>query len=333
MTEINSTLPIKTIGYGQPIKRVAQENTKISEVSALNSPDILSMAGISKAKIGLPLLQKNTDIIKTSEFKTVFPNFSVLDASKQEQVLKKVGLFEKKYPGFINKLAKINNPKYGNGFQFFFVPNKNDPKYKDSPGISVVEKAMGDSASGIVFGGTDGILENSVIKKPVARLSQAIVGSDFISSGLKSERIELDIGGMFTSSSEDTFAHEMGHVLHAYFLTNKERGELWSIFIKARDNDKFISDYSKTNHMEFFGEGIEEYLKQDSSGNFTGRTDFKSKNPEFYNFVARVVDSNVNRGTPQSTLESFSTIVGYGIKSAYNVSKNFLSEKLSSLTK
>lgn len=293
----------------------AQDKTLIEKKPVVNSDPF----GTSNKKV---------DITQTKNFKTVFPNFDILDKSKQESILNKLSLIQKKYPDFVNNLAKVDNPQHGEGFQFFFVPDKADKNYNKLPGVAIADKAMGDSAIGIVFGGSGGVLENSILKTPIARLSQSVINDGVFGYKLDTTRKNLDIGGMFTSVSEDTFSHEMGHVIHSYVLNNAERGELWSIYIKSKDNDKFLTDYSKTNHMEFFGEAIEAYLKQDSLGNFIEREDLKKKNPELYNFTARVIDSDVSRGTAQSKVKSLSTITSYGVESAYTAGKNFLSEKL-----
>lgn len=274
-------------------------------------------------------LNKPFDITQTKDFKTVFPNFSILDKSKQNDILKKLEFFQKKYPDFLNKLANIDNPEYGKGFQFFFVPDKSSPDYKSSPAIALMDKAMGEGSIGIVFGGSSGVLENSILKKPIEKLSQNVVNNGILGKKFDKSEINLDVGGMFSSVSSDTFGHEMTHVLHSYFLTNNERGELWSIYINSDKNKDFINDYSKKNHMEFFADGVEEYLRQDSSGNFPDRENLKKTNKKLYDFIAKVIEPDIKRTTTQSSLKSLSTITSYGIESGYN----YLSNKVNALTK
>lgn len=74
---------------------------------------------------------------------------------------------------------------------------------------------MGDSAIGIVFGVSGGVLENSILKTSIARISQSVINDGIFGYKLNTTRKNLDIGGMFTSVSEDTFSHEMGHVIHS----------------------------------------------------------------------------------------------------------------------
>jgi hypothetical protein len=274
---------------------------------------------------------KPASINQSKDFKTVFPNFNILDKTKQDEVVKKISLIQEKYPDFISKLAKIDNPQYGNGFQFFFVPEKDKKEYTTSPGIAIIDKAMGTNSSGIVFGGTGGILENSILKTPIAKISQSIINNGIMGHKFDTSRITLDVGGMFTSSSENTFAHEMGHVIHSYFLSNSERAELWSIYIRAKENNKFLTDYSRTNHMEFFGEAVESYLQQDDSGNFTDRENLKKSNKELYDFTARVIDPKINKARSQSTFKSLITITEYGLENGYNAGKTFVSSKIDKL--
>lgn len=327
MTKINSVPQVNNYLVNvKTTEQVASEKPIVSS-AAQDKTLIEKKPIVSSDPFGA--VNKKVDITQTKNFKTVFPNFDILDKSKQESILNKLSLIQKKYPDFVNNLAKVDNPQHGEGFQFFFVPDKNNPGYNKLPGVAIADKAMGDNAIGIVFGGSGGVLENSILKTPIARISQSVINDGVFGYKLDTTRKNLDIGGMYTSVSEDTFSHEMGHVIHSYVLNNAERGELWSIYIKSKDNDKFLTDYSKTNHMEFFGEAIEAYLKQDSSGNFIEREDLKKKNPELYNFTARVIDPDVSRGTAQSKVKSLSTITSYGVESAYTSGKNFLSEKLS----
>lgn len=272
---------------------------------------------------------KPYDVTQSKDFKTVFPNFSILDKSKQTEILNKLEFFQKKYPDFLTKLANIDNSKHGDGFQFFFVPDKNSPDYNKFPGIAVIDKAMGEGSIGIVFGGSSGVLENSILKNSVGKISQSIVNNGIFGKKFDESKITLDVGGMFSSVSSDTFGHEMTHVLHSYFLTNNERGELWSIYINSDKNKDFINDYSKKNHMEFFADGVEEYLRQDSSGNFPDRENLKKTNKKLYDFVAKVIEPDIKRTTTQSNLKSLGVITGYGIESGYN----YLSNKVSALTK
>ncbi len=300
--------------------------TKISnEKSTLTVSNLKNTDQITLSKNQV----KPFDITQSKDFKTVFPNFSILDKPKQTEILKKLDFFQKKYPDFLSKLAKVDNPEYGQGFQFFFVPDENKPEYKDSPGIALMDKAMGEGSIGIVFGGSSGVLENSILKGPIGKLSQSVVNDGVFGKKFDKSAITLDVGGMFTSVSGDTFGHEMTHVLHSYFLTNNERGELWSIYISSDKDKEFINDYSKKNHAEFFADGVEEYLRQDASGNFPDRENLKKTNKKLYDFVAKVIEPDIKRTTTQSSFKSLGVISSYGVSSGYN----YLSNKLSSAVK
>lgn len=284
---------------------------------------------VDKKEVASSLLSKNDtlsikypksdNIRQTKEFKTVFPNFDALDQNKQVKVMQKINLYMAKYPDFLTKLSKIDNPKYGDGFQFFFVPEKDNTKYSSS--TALIGKAMGKTASGIVFGGTAGVLENSILKNSVAKISQVAVNNGIMGHKFDNSKISLDVGGMYTNSSEDTFAHEMGHVVNAYFMSNNERLELWSIYAEAKDSGKFPSEYSKTNNMEFFSEGVESYLKQDNSGKFTEREQLKNQNPDLYKFVAKEVDPDVKKLETLSTAKSVGILGEYAADGLYNKSK------------
>lgn len=303
MTKVVSGLNINV--FENTLKNTVNSVPTKTQASFLSNQDSLSLSG-----------KKNNDITKTNDFKTVFPNFSDLDQDKQTKVLEKLNVYLKKYPNFLNMLAKIDNPKYGDGFQFFFVPEKVDPK--STSGTAIINKAMGTSASGIIFGGSAGVLQNSLLKTPVAKISQAVVNNGIFGYKLDNAKASLDVGGMFVSSSEDTFAHEMAHVVHGYFMTNNERLELWSIYAETKKSGEFITDYSKTNHMEFFSEGVEAYLKKDISGNFPEREELKNKNPKLYKFVAKKIDENVKASETKSTFKLAGILTGYIAEESYS---------------
>jgi len=280
--------------------------------------NILAKDNMSFAKKQINTSFFTADIQKNPDFKKVFPNFSVVVPEEQQAIIKKIELFQKKYPDFISRLASIDNPQYGPGFQYYFVPDKSHPEYKSVP--KVLDQAMSGRFAGIVFGGTEDVLSDTPLKKPVAFISQKVVNS-----GLVSEKIALDLGGMYTTASANTFAHEMGHVIHSYFLTNQERLELWSIYGKARENGKFITDYAKTNHMEFFAEGVEAYFHQDSSGKFDQREKLKKENIDLYLFVQKVLEPGV-KGKDKAISASLADISGYVAKSSYQKGKEKLTE-------
>jgi hypothetical protein len=92
----------------------------------------------------------------------------------------------------------------------------------------------------------------------------------------------------------------MGHVLHSYFLSNQEQLEIWAIFSLSKSADQgFITDYARTNHMEFFAEGVEAYFQQDYQGKFNARDHLKETNPRLHDFVRRVLDPEAERGLAQ----------------------------------
>lgn len=238
-------------------------------------------------------------LMNTPAFSNVYRNFDLLNPSQQQASLQKLELFVKKYPQFLDILNQIPNPRYGDGFQFFFIPPEDNTRWKDIPeGV----RGMGGSVnySGIVYSSPafSLIKSDSKLKTALHTLSQGVVDAV---SAVKPGRVALDVGGMFTDSSEDTFSHEMGHILNAYFMSNAEQLELWAIYTDADQSNKgFLTDYSRTNHMEFFAEGVESYFKQDTQGNFIERDQFQQTNPRLYAFVRKLLEPGVSATAPDA---------------------------------
>jgi hypothetical protein len=244
------------------------------------------------------LTQNQWQIQRSADFQNIYRNFDILPGDTQKGVLNKLELLLKKYPDFMTRLQAVENPKHGNGFQFFFIPEKDDPRWADIP-TGVRGSGGVSSYTGIVYSSPalavfqkDGLARTGL--QGLAMGVMEVVGKARPDVGA------LDVGGMFRNSSPDTFAHEMGHVLHGYFLSNQEQLEIWAIYSLAQESDQgFISNYSKTNHMEFLAEGVESYLQQDSQGNFNDRERLKETNPRLYDFVRRVLEPGADRSQAQ----------------------------------
>lgn len=276
-------------------------------------------------KVANPLLTPaQRRLMESPGFLNVYRNFDLLDQRMQQACLQKLELFIDKHPQFLDVLNKVSNPRYGDGFQFFIVPPEDHKRWKDVPaGVRGPGGAV--DYSGIVYSSPalSVLKSDSKFKTALNYLSQGTV--DLVSA-VKPGRVALDVGGMFTDSSEDTFAHEMGHVLHAYFMSNADQLEIWAIFTEARQNDKgFITDYARTNHMEFFAEGVEAYLKQDSRGNFYERESLRETNPRLFAFVADMLDPG--RKSPASKPLSDAWTVSSGkAKDSFKAIKNLFSK-------
>lgn len=263
-------------------------------------------------------------LMNTPAFGNIYRNFDLLSDRQQQASLQKLELFVNKYPQFLDALNKVPNPRYGDGFQFFFIPPEDHKRWKDVPeGV----RGMGGSVnySGIVYSSPAlSVLKNdSKLKMALHYLSQGTVDAV---SAVKPGMVALDVGGMFTDSSEDTFAHEMGHVLHAYFMTNAEQLEVWAIYTEANQSDKgFLTDYSRTNHMEFFAEGVEAYLKQDAQGRFIEREQLQQTNPRLYSFVRKLLEPGVS-GPASEPLNAAWTVTRGKANDAAKAIKNLFSK-------
>lgn len=230
----------------------------------------------------------------SGSFRNVYRNFDLVPAPTQEAILKKLQLIQSKYPDFLQRLEKVDNPKYGNGFQFFFVPEEKHDRWAAIP--SGVRGTGGTTDYiGIVYSSPAiSVLKNdhSPIKKALHYISQ---GAMEAMQYIRPQQAALDVGGMFTDISEDTYTHEMGHVLHGYMMSNQDQLEIWSIYAEAeRTGQGFITDYARTNHMEFFAEAVEAYLHQDSQGHFTSRESLQKTNPHLYRFTERMLEPGVH---------------------------------------
>lgn len=244
------------------------------------------------------LTPSQQQILNSADFQNIFRNFDVLPAETQHGVLQKLEQLLKTHPDFMTRLQQVDNPQYGPGFQFFFVPPHGDPRWSDVPaGVRGTGPAV--DFSGIVFSSPAQTVlkQDGFIRKGLQWLTMEAVEAI---NQVRKEPIALDSGGMFSDSSADTFAHEMGHVLHSYFLNSAEQLEIWAIYSQAQEaNQGFITDYSRTNHMEFFAEGVEAYLQQDAQGNFSGRDALKKTNPQLYQLVERLLEPGADRSKPQ----------------------------------
>lgn len=230
----------------------------------------------------------------SGSFRNVYRNFDLVPTHTQTAILKKLQLIQTKYPDFLQRLEKVDNPKYGNGFQFFFVPEEKHDRWAAIP--SGVRGTGGTTDYiGIVYSSPAiSVIKNdhSPIKKALHYMSQ---GAMEAMKYIRPQQAALDVGGMFTDISEDTYTHEMGHVIHGYMMSNQDQLEIWSIYAEAeRTGQGFITDYARSNHMEFFAEAVEAYLHQDSQGNFTGREYLQKTNPHLYQFTQRMLEPGVN---------------------------------------
>lgn len=306
--------------------------------SGFSGSDAVRLSGTGQAKGSIPanrlmalsapenslLTPSQRKLMSTPAFRNVYRNFDLLTPRQQQACLQKFELFQAKYPDFLNRLDKIPNSRYGDGFQFFFIPPEDNQRWKDIPeGV----RGMGGSVnySGIVYSSPalSVIKGDSKLKMALHALSQGAVDAF---SAVKPGKVALDVGGMFTDSSPDTFAHEMAHILNAYFMSNAEQLEAWSIYTEARQNDKgFLTEYSRTNHMEFFAEGVEAYLKQDVQGSFIEREQLQQTNPRLYAFVRKLLEPGVKGPAPE-TLNDAWTITQGKAKDAAKAVKNLFSK-------
>lgn len=258
-----------------------------------------------------PQLSSDLNQLRHSgSFRNVYRNFDLLPANTQESVLKKLQMFQTKYPDFLQRLEHVDNPKYGKGFQFFFIPDEKHERWADIP--SGVRGTGGTpDYIGIVYSSPAiSVLKNeySPIKKGLHYMSQGVMEA---MKYIRPQQAALDVGGMFTDISEDTYTHEMGHVLHGYFMSNQDQLEIWSIYTEAEQTGKgFITDYARTNHMEFFAEAVEAYMQQDSKGNFTARDYLQQTNPHLFEFTRRMLEPGVN--TPGQDPYVSASIIGKG---------------------
>ncbi|PIQ23071.1 hypothetical protein COW36_09865 [bacterium (Candidatus Blackallbacteria) CG17_big_fil_post_rev_8_21_14_2_50_48_46] len=249
------------------------------------------------------LTPSQQNLQRSADFQNIYRNFDILPGSTQKGVLNKLELILKKYPDFMTRLQQVDNPQYGAGFQFFFIPPHESPRWQPIP-AGVRGTTAATDYSGIVFSSpVQSVLkQDGLIRKGMQVLTMGVMEGV---NRLRKEPTALDVGGMFNDSSPDTFAHEMGHVLHSYFLSSAEQLEIWAIYSMAQEsNSGFISDYSRTNHMEFLAEGVEAYLQQDYQGNFSEREHLKTTNPRLYDFVERMLEPGVARTGAQDPLLS-----------------------------
>lgn len=254
----------------------------------------------SRVPVENPLLtpaQRQT--MRSPAFANVYRNFDLLSPAQQQACLQKLALFEAKYPRFLTVLNQVPNAQYGKGFQFFFIPAENNPRWKDIP-AGVRGNGGSVDYSGIVYSSPAlAVLKgDSPVKSALQAVSQGAVTAF---SAVKPGVVALDVGGMFTNAGADTFAHEMGHVIQGYFMSNAEQLEIWAIYSEARNTGKgFISDYAKTNHMEFFSESVEAYLRQDAQGRFVERDKLQQTNPRLFAFIRKQLEPGVSG--PEATL-------------------------------
>lgn len=247
------------------------------------------------------------------KFLTIYRNFDQLSNDRQTEVLTKLSLMIQKYPNFLDTLVNVDNNFHGNGFQFFFVPRNNPDRLATIP-TPVKNMGGGSGTIGIVFGlPTEALIQSPLIGKGINTLASLATKAV---SHFKPSLVELETGGMYndTYSSGDLFSHEMGHVLHAHFMDRDQLAEVWAIFSQAEANDEgFISHYSRTNHMEFFAEGVEAYLEQNSKGEFIGRDKLKKVNPALFDFVQRMLEPGIDHKGPDA-FNSAAEILKYKAK-------------------
>lgn len=237
-------------------------------------------------------------LVQSPAFRNVYRNFDLLNQRQQQLVLQKLEFFLEKYPHFLDTLNQVQNARYGDGFQFFFIPPQEHTQWAEIP---EAVRGLGGPVkySGIVYSSPalSMIKNESRLKTVLHDMAQGLVD---VFSNVRPGKVELDVGGMFTNTNEDTFVHEMAHVLNAYFMSNTEQLEVWSIYTDAeRDNSGFLTDYSRTNHMEFFAEGVEAYFKQDAMGRFIERQKLQVTNPRLYAFVRKLVEPSVQEPSPR----------------------------------
>lgn len=336
-----TAIPARPLVLGPPPRPISAKSTpgfgaadaiQLSSVATtkglLNDTGVMDLPNRAP-RVENPLLSPaQRQLMNSPAFLNVYRNFDLLSNSQQQACLQKVELLQQKYPQFLDTLNKVSNPRYGEGFQYFIIPPEDHKRWKDIP-AGVRGMGGGTNYSGIVYSSPAlSLMKNdSKLKLALNYLSQGTVDAVSV---VKPGKLALDVGGMFTDSGENTFAHEMGHVLHAYFMPNAEQLEIWSIYTEANQSDKgFITDYSRTNHMEFFAEGVEAFLKQDGQGNFIERDMLKQTNPRLYSFVAKMLEPG-NKGQATEPLSDAWTVTRGKAKDSYKAIKNLFSKAPSS---
>lgn len=230
-------------------------------------------------------------------FHQVYRNFDLLPENTQNDVLTKLNLFIDKYPDFLERLNNVDNPKYGKGFQFYFIPPEQHERWEAIP--TAVRGTGGyTDYIGIVYSNpiTNALPKDGLLGAASKAMTYLSIGVTHVMGKVKESAPDLDVGGMFTDVTADTFSHEMAHAMHAYVLSNEEKLEIWAIYAEAEDTGEgFITNYAKTNHFEFFAEGVEAYMHQNHKGEFDQRADLLKTNPKLYNFVQRLIEPGVER--------------------------------------
>jgi tetratricopeptide (TPR) repeat protein len=103
----------------------------------------------------------------------------------------------------------------------------------------------------------------------------------------------------------DTLAHEIGHQVHLYSFTRKQRREVRELYKQAMDDGLCLDYYAASNDAEYFGQGVEAFVslgKRPTPEATHGHTRFELMrvDPDLHDFIASLVDHDPLRGVKSS---------------------------------
>ncbi len=99
----------------------------------------------------------------------------------------------------------------------------------------------------------------------------------------------------------DTLAHEIGHQVHLYSFTRKQRRQVRELYQQALDEGRCLDYYAASNDAEYFGQGVEAFIslgKRPTPEATHGHTRFELMrvDPALHAFIASMVDHDPLRG-------------------------------------